>query len=58
MELCSYGLEKKEAMSESMSKLERSRMQVILSYLNSNKEISSAVAADLFDVEDMILFVN
>lgn len=40
------GFEKKEAMSE----LERARMQVILSYLAANKEISSAIAVDLLGV--------
>lgn len=48
------GFEKKEemseSMSESMSELERARMQVILGYLNANKEISSAIAADLLGV--------
>ena len=49
------GCEKKvamsESMSESMSELERGRMQVVLGYLNENKEISSAIAANLLSVE-------
>ena len=49
------GFEKKEAMSElmseSMSELERARMQVVLGYLNGNKEISSVIAAELLGVE-------
>lgn len=45
------GFEKKETMSESMSELERTRMKVILSYLETNKEISSSIAADLLGVE-------
>lgn len=53
------GFEKQEAVSESMSEsmselmseLERARMKVILGYLNANREISSAVAADLLGVE-------
>lgn len=40
-----------ELMSESMSELERARMQVVLNYLDSNKEISSAIAAELLGVE-------
>lgn len=38
-------------MSESMSELERARMQVIFSYLNMNKEINSVTAAKLLNVE-------
>lgn len=38
-------------MSESMSELERARMQVIFSYLNINKEINSVTAAKLLNVE-------
>ena len=49
------GFEKKEAMSESvsesMSELERTRMQIILSYLETNEEINSSIAAELLDVE-------
>lgn len=37
--------------SESMSELERARMQIILNYLKANKEINSAGAAELLDVE-------
>ena len=40
-----------ETMSESMSELERARMQVVLGYLNGNKEISSVIAAELLGVE-------
>ena len=40
-----------ELMSESMSELERTRMQIILSYLDANKEINSSVAAELLKVE-------
>ena len=45
------GFERKEKMSESMSELERARMQIILIYLETNKEINSAVAAKLLEVE-------
>ena len=45
------GFEKKGAMSESMPELERARMQVVLGYLDANKEISSAIAAELLGVE-------
>lgn len=45
------GFEKKETMSESMSELERTRMQIIFSYLETNKEINSSTAAGLLDVE-------
>ena len=45
------GFEKKVAMSELMSELERTRMQVVLGYLNGNKEINSAIAAELLGVE-------
>ena len=49
------GFEKKAAMSESMSELmselERARMQVVLNYLDANKEINSAIAAELLGVE-------
>lgn len=41
------GFEKKEIMSE----LERARMQLILNYLETNKEINSSIAAKLLDVE-------
>ncbi len=40
-----------ELMSESMSELEKSRMKLILNYLDSNKEINSAVAKRLLQVE-------
>lgn len=40
-----------ELMSESMSELERTRMQIILHYLNTNKEINSSIAAKLLKVE-------
>ena len=40
-----------ESMSESMSELERARMQIILIYLETNKEINSAAAAKLLEVE-------
>ena len=39
------------AMSELMSELERTRMQMILSYLDVNKEINSSTAAKLLEVE-------
>lgn len=38
-------------MSESMSELERTRMQIILHYLDTNKEINSSIAAKLLKVE-------
>ena len=41
------GFERKEKMSE----LERARMQIILIYLETNKEINSSVAAKLPEVE-------
>lgn len=34
-----------------MSELETARMQIILNYLRSNKEINSTVAAELLKVE-------
>ena len=40
-----------ESMTESMSELERARMQIILIYLETNKEINSAAAAKLLEVE-------
>ena len=40
-----------ESMSESMSELERVRMKLILDYLNAHSNISSAVAAELLDVQ-------
>lgn len=45
------GFERNETMSESMSELERTRMQVILHYLDTNKEINSSIAAELLEVE-------
>ncbi len=39
-----------ELMSESMSELERTRMQIILHYLDTNKEINSSIAAKLLKV--------
>ena len=45
------GFEKNETMSESMSELERKRIQMILHYLDTNKEINSAIAAKLLKVE-------
>ena len=49
------GFERNETMSElmakSMSELERTRMQIILQYLDINKEINSSVAAKLLEVE-------
>ena len=49
------GFEKKEKMSESMSELmselERTRIQISLHYLDTNKEISSSIAAKLLKVE-------
>ena len=41
------GFEKKETMSE----LERVRMQIVLSYLETNKETNSSIAARILDVE-------
>lgn len=41
------GFEKKETMSE----LERVRMQIVLSYLETNKETSGSIAARILDVE-------
>ena len=38
-------------MSESMSELERTRMQIILKHLKTNKEINGAGAAELLNVE-------
>ena len=38
-------------MSESMSRLERARMQIILDFLTANKEINSSLAAELLGVE-------
>lgn len=38
-------------MSELMSELERTRMQIVLGYLDTNKEITSSIAAALLDVE-------
>ena len=40
-----------ESMTESMSKLERTRMQIILHYLDTNKKINSSIAAKLLKVE-------
>ena len=40
-----------ESVSKSMSELERARMQIILSYLDVNKEINSSTAAKLLEVE-------
>lgn len=40
-----------ESVSKSMSELEKARMQMILSYLDVNKEISSSIAAKLLKVE-------
>ena len=40
-----------ELMSKSMSELERTRMQIILHYLDTNKEINSSIAAKLLKVE-------
>ena len=44
------GFERNETMSElmskSMSELERTRMQIILHYLDTNKEINSSIAAE------------
>ena len=40
-----------ETMSESMSELERTRMQIIFHYLDTNKEINSSITAKLLEVE-------
>ncbi len=40
-----------ESMSKLMSELERTRMQIILHYLDTNKEINSSIAAKLLKVE-------
>ena len=40
-----------ESMSESVSKLERTRMQIILHYLETNREKISSIAAKLLKVE-------
>ena len=40
-----------ESMSELMSELERERMQIILNYLEINREINSSCAAELLEVE-------
>ena len=40
-----------ESMSESVSKLERTRMQMILHYLETNREKISSIAAKLLKVE-------
>ena len=40
-----------ELMSESMSEFERTRMQIILHYLDTNKEINSSIAAKLSKAE-------
>ena len=47
----SQDFEENETMSESMSELERTRMQIILHYLDTNKEINSSIAAKLLKVE-------
>lgn len=51
----SQEFEENKTMSESMSKLmpelERTRMQIILHYLDTNKEINSSIAAKLLKVE-------
>lgn len=47
----SQDFEENETMSESMFKLERTRMQIILHYLDTNKEINSSIAAKLLKVE-------
>ena len=43
--------EREEKMSESMSELERAGMQIILIYLETNKEINNSAAAKLLEVE-------
>ena len=40
-----------ESMSKSMSELEKTRMQTVLQYLDTNKEIDSSIAAELLKVE-------
>ena len=40
-----------ESMSKSMSELERTRMHIILHYLDTNKEIDSTIAGKLVEVE-------
>ena len=40
-----------KSMSESMSELERTRMQIILHYLDTNKEINSSITAKLLKEE-------
>ena len=40
-----------ETMSELMSELKRTRIQISLHYLDTNKEISSSIAAKLLKVE-------
>ena len=45
------GFEMSESMSESMSQLEKTRMQIILHYLEKHKEINSAGAAEILKVE-------
>ena len=40
-----------ESMSESVSKFERTRMQIILHYLATNREKISSIAAKLLKVE-------
>ena len=47
----SQKFEENKTMSESMSELERTRMQIILHYLDTNKEINSSIAAKLLKVE-------
>ena len=47
----SHDFEENEAMSESMSELEKTRMQTVLQYLDTNKEIDSSIAAELLKVE-------
>lgn len=39
------------ALDPAMSELERARMQVVLDYLDANKEINSSIAAKLLEVE-------
>ena len=40
-----------KSMSKSMSELERTRMQIIFRYLDTNKEINSSIATKLLKVE-------
>ena len=47
----SQDFEENQSMSELMSELERTRMQFVLQYLDTNKEISSSTAAKLLKVE-------